>query len=106
MLPKQGPLFCAECAKTGGICLKEQKHVNVNQELCRTCENLNFATMSFSCFVFFGVNERKNRSSKEPTRARARTKKHNFWGRSKKLLGAPGIATRRKHATRGSWPYY
>ena len=26
--------------------------------------------------------------------------------RSKKLLGAPGIATRSKDATRGSWPYY
>ena len=26
--------------------------------------------------------------------------------RSKKLLGAPGIAIRRKDATRGSWPYY
>ena len=25
---------------------------------------------------------------------------------SKKLLGAPGIATRSKDATRGSWPYY
>ena len=24
----------------------------------------------------------------------------------KKLLGAPGIATRNKDATRGSWPYY
>ena len=23
-----------------------------------------------------------------------------------KLLGAPGIATRSKNATRGSWPYY
>ena len=27
-------------------------------------------------------------------------------GRSKKLLGAKGIATRNKDATRGSWPYY
>ena len=27
-------------------------------------------------------------------------------GSSKKLLGAPGIATRSKDATRGSWPYY
>ena len=26
--------------------------------------------------------------------------------RNKKLLGAPGIATRSKDATRGSWPYY
>ena len=26
--------------------------------------------------------------------------------RNKKLLGAPGIATRRKDVTRGSWPYY
>ena len=26
--------------------------------------------------------------------------------RNKKLLGAPGIATRNKDATRGSWPYY
>ena len=26
--------------------------------------------------------------------------------RSKKLLGAPGIATRSKDATRGSWPSY
>ena len=26
--------------------------------------------------------------------------------RSKKLLGAKGIATRSKDATRGSWPYY
>ena len=25
---------------------------------------------------------------------------------NKKLLGAPGIATRSKDATRGSWPYY
>ena len=25
---------------------------------------------------------------------------------SKKLLGAPGIPTRSKDATRGSWPYY
>ena len=25
---------------------------------------------------------------------------------SKKLLGAPGIATSSKYATRGSWPYY
>ena len=25
---------------------------------------------------------------------------------SKKLLGAKGIATRSKNATRGSWPYY
>ena len=25
---------------------------------------------------------------------------------TKKLLGAPGIATRSKDATRGSWPYY
>ena len=25
---------------------------------------------------------------------------------SKKLLGAKGIATRNKNATRGSWPYY
>ena len=24
----------------------------------------------------------------------------------RKLLGAPGIATRSKDATRGSWPYY
>ena len=29
-----------------------------------------------------------------------------FWENQKKLLGAPGIATRSKHATRGSWPYY
>ena len=29
-----------------------------------------------------------------------------FTTRSKKLLGAPGIATRNKDATRGSWPYY
>ena len=28
------------------------------------------------------------------------------WYRCKKLLGAPGIATRSKDATRGSWPYY
>ena len=27
---------------------------------------------------------------------------YNKW----KLLGAPGIATRSKDATRGSWPYY
>ena len=26
--------------------------------------------------------------------------------RNKKLLGAPGIATTSKDATRGSWPYY
>ena len=26
--------------------------------------------------------------------------------RSKKLLGAPGIATRNKDATRSTWPYY
>ena len=26
--------------------------------------------------------------------------------RNKKLLGAPGIATKSKDATRGSWPYY
>ena len=26
--------------------------------------------------------------------------------RNKKLLGAPGIATRSEDATRGSWPYY
>ena len=26
--------------------------------------------------------------------------------RNKKLLGAPGIATRNKDATSGSWPYY
>ena len=26
--------------------------------------------------------------------------------RNKKLPGAPGIATRSKDATRGSWPYY
>ena len=26
--------------------------------------------------------------------------------RSKKLLGAPGLTTRSKDATRGSWPYY
>ena len=26
--------------------------------------------------------------------------------RSRTLLGAPGIATRNKDATRGSWPYY
>ena len=26
--------------------------------------------------------------------------------RNKKLLGAPGIATRSKNGTRGSWPYY
>ena len=25
---------------------------------------------------------------------------------NKKLLGAPGIATRSKDASRGSWPYY
>ena len=25
---------------------------------------------------------------------------------NKKLVGAPGIATRSKDATRGSWPYY
>ena len=25
---------------------------------------------------------------------------------AEKLLGAPGIATRSKDATRGSWPYY
>ena len=25
---------------------------------------------------------------------------------NKKLLGAPGIATRSKNATRGSWPYF
>ena len=25
---------------------------------------------------------------------------------NKKLLGAPGTATRSKDATRGSWPYY
>ena len=29
-----------------------------------------------------------------------------FATRNKKLLGAPGIATRSKDATRGSWPYY
>ena len=28
------------------------------------------------------------------------------WSRNKKLLGAKGIATRSKDATRGSWPYY
>ena len=26
--------------------------------------------------------------------------------RSKKLPGAPGLTTRSKDATRGSWPYY
>ena len=26
--------------------------------------------------------------------------------RARKLLGAPGIATRSKEATSGSWPYY
>ena len=25
---------------------------------------------------------------------------------NKKLLGAPGLTTRSKNATRGSWPYY
>ena len=28
------------------------------------------------------------------------------WTRNKKLLGAKGIATGSKDATRGSWPYY
>ena len=31
---------------------------------------------------------------------------HSIQGAYKKLLGAPGIATRSKDATRGSWPYY
>ena len=31
---------------------------------------------------------------------------HMFATRNKKLLGAPGIATRSKDATRGSWHCY
>ena len=34
------------------------------------------------------------------------TQQPNRTPRNKKLLGAPGIATRSKDATRGSWPYY
>ena len=48
------------------------------------------------------------------TSSRSSLAKETFWNvllvvfstRSKKLLGAPGIATRSKDATRGSWPYY
>ena len=35
-----------------------------------------------------------------------RASTQGFTTRNKKLLGAPGITTRSKDATRGSWPYY
>ena len=33
-------------------------------------------------------------------------KKISDLSNNRKLLGVPGIATRSKDATRGSWPYY
>ena len=62
---------------------------------------------------------RKGMASEKPPASKAKGVKrlscliqHNQWHwrcvkiRNNKLLGAPGLTTRSKDATRGSWPYY
>ena len=74
---------------------------------------LHFAFISFH-FLPFCIHPRKTQFHSFVHGAHGARRGHHFQrranpkenGPNKKLLGAPGIATRSKDATRGSWPYY
>ena len=69
-------------------------------------------TLLKGSFLVLGTDGLKEHSAKQCVRRKMQLGARTLLGapgrttKNKKLLGAKGIATRSKDATRGSWPYY
>ena len=95
----------------------QEKSVKVEEKsvyVTVTREKKNHIRPFFSFFIVLNStglqptsekNKEERHGQEKRTQKRERTQK-DAEGSNKKLLGAPGIATRSKDVSRGSWPYY